>query len=110
MHPNDEAELLRIETANQAIHHQERVHAGEGGAARVVALTTKITTYPTVAAGFYGMTTETITGTEVEGGPGTMTSYGSTFYALNLGTTIPAVGTSLECTFVSNRWVFRYDG
>ena len=70
-------------------------------------------TYPsTSSAVFFLGTPQQITGAEIEGAAGTATSAtpSASFYALNLGTEIPPVGTQVITTFVDSRWVFRYDG
>ena len=73
-------------------------------------MTTTIKSYPTSAQRFYGCVPQTLLGVEVEGGPGSFTQEPSTFFALNLGTSIPPPGTNVLATFVESRWVFRYDG
>ena len=75
----------------------------------LLASTTTLGSYPTSAQSYYACTPQAILGTEVEGGAGVLTPVGSTFFALNLGTTVPPVGTSVIATHVGSRWVFRYD-
>ena len=84
--------------------------AGVNGAPCLVARTKALTSYPAVAAAYYGCESQTVTGAEVEGGAATIATDGDTFFALNLGTAIPPQGTGVVCTFVGNRWVFRFDG
>jgi hypothetical protein len=76
----------------------------------LVARTTKISSYPSQAQSFYACTPVTVLGQEVEGGSGTINLGSSTFFALNVGSAIPAIGINVVATFVDNRWVFRYDG
>ena len=80
------------------------------GSAALVAVTTRITTYPTTAASFYCISQQ-ITGTENEGNAPTYTADdGGTLTALNVGSAIPPNGTTLVVASVGGRWVFRYDG
>jgi hypothetical protein len=76
----------------------------------LVAQTKKLTSYPTSSQQFFACSPLSVMGLEVEGGIGTLTVGNSTFFALNLGSAVPPIGTSVVATFVDNRWVFRYDG
>ena len=80
------------------------------GAPSLVAQTEIINNYPSAPRQFYACTVQTVLGNEVEGGAGTLSPNPSTFYALNLGTAVPPVGTTILATFVESRWVFRFDG
>lgn len=85
-------------------------HAGAHGAALLVKTTTK-TSYPTVAGVFYYVQYQTASGTETEGGAGTLTADSAgLFYALNLGSAIPPAGTAVIAVFSDSLWTFRYDG
>jgi hypothetical protein len=75
----------------------------------VVAQTKKLSSYPKSAQQFYACSPVTILGLEVEGGAGITTSGNSTFFALNLGSAVPPLGTNVVATFADSRWVFRYD-
>ncbi len=76
----------------------------------MVAQTKSISSYPTAANRFFACAPAGVLGPEVEGGPGTVSTTGSTFFALNLGTAVPPSGTNVLCTYTRYRWVFRYDG
>lgn len=80
------------------------------GTSSLLVRTTTVRTYPTVAQSYFACQPLILLGKEIEGGGGATTPSISTFYAFNLGSTVPAVGTQLVVTFVGNRWVFRYDG
>ena len=110
MSDRDEAKRLRIRDAARADEAKRLGLAPTIGAPCLVARTKVIQSYPNVAAAFYGCESQTITGTEVEGGPATITTDGDTFYALNLGSVVPPQGTPIVATFLGNRWAFRYDG
>jgi hypothetical protein len=81
------------------------------GSSAMLAQTTMVKTYPTSAASFYAVVPCDIDGGESEG---TVATYiprtGSATYALNLGTQIPASGTTVVCHAVGGRWCFRFDG
>lgn len=93
-----EAALARLNTTDQ------------GGGAAMLARTTTIASYPTVAQACYAVQPLLLTGPEREGGPVTLTALAQGFFALNLGSTVPVTGTVVVLTHVGNRWVFRHDG
>jgi hypothetical protein len=107
---SDDAKRLRVRESELRESLVSTAREPTAGAPTLVAKTTKITTYPTSAASFFGCTPQTVLGTETEGASGTLTAGTQTFLALNLGTVAPPVGTAVIVTFVANRWVFRYDG
>lgn len=76
----------------------------------LVSRTKTLNRYPTTANVYYACDALSVFGNEVEGVVGSLTTYNSTFLALNLGKSIPPNGTVVLATFVGNRWVFRYDG
>ena len=80
------------------------------GAPSMVAVTTAISRYPTTPQVFYAMLPLALAGTESEGSSGITTTSSTVFFALNLGSTVPAPGTQHVVTFVGSRWVFRHDG
>ncbi len=83
------------------------------GSAAEVVQTTTISTYPTIAGAFYACVPCDIDGAEVEGGAATYVPRAGAppIYCLNLGTSIPPVGTTLLVHGVGGgRWTFRYDG
>ncbi len=75
---------------------------------RIVGRTVNGGSYPTAAQRFYKMEVVSVTGDEVEGGAPTLT-LGGEFFAVNLGTAIPAVGTDHVVSHVPWRFVFRHD-
>ena len=80
------------------------------GAPSLLVRTTILRTYPATAQSYFACQPLTLLGKEIEGGGGVTTATTSSFFALNLGLTVPPVGTQVVATFVGNRWVFRYDG
>ena len=79
------------------------------GSPALLARTTTIQSYPTAAQSFFACQPVTVLGTEAEGNAGVVYPGTSTFFALNIGSTIPPAGTQVVATFVGSRWVFRYD-
>ena len=79
------------------------------GSPSILAQTTTISTYPTTAQSYFACLPLTLLGTEKEGGSGVTTAGSATFFALNIGSTIPPSGTQVLTTFIGSRWVFRYD-
>ena len=106
----DEAKRLRIQDAALVDGFSQAGCDPSSGMPCVVAQTKTFATYPTGAQSFFACSPLTVLGPEVEGGPGTISLGSSTFFALNLGSAVPPVGSNILVTFVDNRWVFRYDG
>ena len=106
----DEAKRLRgrDEWLSDALTRRDR--AESFGSLSLVAQTRAISAYPTSPQRFYACVAQTVLGKEVEGGPATLSANPANFFALNLGTAVPPVGTTILATFVENRWVFRFDG
>jgi hypothetical protein len=108
--PVDDAIRLRIQDASLTDSLSQVERDPSLGMPCLVAQTKVQSRYPTSAQVFYACSPLMVLGQEVEGGTGTLTAGSATFYALNLGSTVPPVGTSVLTTFVESRWVFRYDG
>ncbi len=106
----DEAKRLRIRDAALEDGIGRGGRAPAFGMPCLVARTKALAGYPTAAARFYACAPITVLGPEVEGGPAAITLGPSTFFALNLGSAVPPVGTDVLATFVDSRWVFRHDG
>lgn len=107
-HLDAEAERLRIAAGLDA-DDRARTPRFAAGAPAITARTRSAGSYPTAAQRYYAMVATEAFGAEVEGQAGTLTPGSGTFYALNLGATVPPVGTDVICTFAGGRWVFRYD-
>ena len=71
--------------------------------------TTSVITYPTVARAYYAVHPQELLGLEAEGSGGTILAASSLFYALNIGSTVPAIGTTVLAHFAGSRWVFQWD-
>ena len=106
---SDDARRLTVRDSALAFDVVRRDSDPPVGSPSLLARTTTLTSYPTTAACYFACLPLTLLGTEVEGAPGTVTTGYSTFFALNLGSTVPPSGTQVLTTFVGNRWVFRYD-
>lgn len=106
----DEAKRLRAHIAARNDRLTRFDLAAADGAPCILAQTVAVRSYPGTAASYFGCQPQTILGAEVEGGAATITPDGGTFFALNVGSAVPPVGTLVVATFVGNRWVFRYDG
>ena len=106
----DEAKRLRGRDEVFADGLSRRDRTPSFGSPSLVVQTRTLQTYPTSPQQFYACVGQTVLGVEVEGGPGSFTPGPASFFALNLGTSIPPVGTYVLATFVESRWVFRYDG
>lgn len=106
----DESKRLRIRDAALSDGLSRRDRDPAFGVPSVAGQTKALSSYPASARRFFACAPITVLGPEVEGGPGTVTVGTSTFFALNLGTAIPPVGTNILATSVDSRWVFRFDG
>jgi hypothetical protein len=100
----------RVEAATDALGRSQGAELFASAAAIVI--TTVVETYPTSAGVMYAVLEQIVTGSEVEGATPTVTTASGalTFFALNLGTAIPAEGTQLVVHSTGGRWTFRYDG
>jgi hypothetical protein len=105
----DEVKRLRVRDDAIAGDLSAAPYLADPGAPCLVAQTTRIGVYPTVAQSFFACTPVSILGAEVEGGAATLTVLAPVFFALNLGAAVPPQGTDVIASFVGNRWVFRYD-
>ena len=108
MTPTDELRTIRRRHA-ELVGTVMAPLAYASGAPAMLALTTTIQTYPTDAQAYFACRPLILLGNEIEGGPGNVTPGSDTFFALNIGSSIPPSGTQVLVTFVGNRWVFRYD-
>lgn len=106
---SDEARRLKIREAALLDEFQKGRPDYVGAAPCLLARTKTLNTYPSNAASFFACEPLAVLGAEVEGGPGTVSGNGTTFFAMNLGATVPPVGAQVIVTYVFNRWVFRYD-
>jgi hypothetical protein len=104
----DEGQLLRSRARDALDQLDNRPQDTGGSPGSLLCVTATQTTYPTSAGVFYYVIPVALLGTQAEGSPGVTTADPSGFYALNLGTTIPPVGTQVLVTRVPNRWVFPY--
>ncbi len=108
---NDLRILRNRQTAASTALDRSSVDPEQHGSAAMCCITTTVTTYPTTAGRFYACHPEVITGSESEGATPTFTADTATIvYAVNLGTSIPPVGTIIVVHAVGGRWCFRWDG
>jgi hypothetical protein len=105
-----EAETLRLDDRDRAAADTRAEGPGAGGSLAVAAKTKTVSTYPTAAGRYYACETQLVTGTETEGGTGTLTAAGDTVYAFNVGSAIPPSGTTVMLTWVSYRFVGKEVG
>jgi hypothetical protein len=95
----------------ELVNRSGRTRANPAPASPILVSRTKtLNRYPTSANVYYACEALSVFGDEVEGTAGSFTTYGSTYFALNLGKSIPPNGSVILATFVGSRWVFRYDG
>jgi len=74
----------------------------------LVVQTTTVSSYPTSAQRFYAVQAVDVSGTEAENQTGSYGTPSGTFYAFNVGASIPSSGTKLRVTLVGGFWLFRY--
>lgn len=80
------------------------------GSTSLVVVTTTDGSYPVVAGTWYTVQVTELSGDEKEGGTVSATTpSGTAFYALNLGTAIPPIGTKLVITQLDGIWTFTYN-
>jgi hypothetical protein len=107
---DDDIRRLREHDRDADQDADQAAQDANGGNVSCVVKTKTGAGYPTAASAFYPVETQDVTGTETAGSAGVYGGRGDTFHAYNLGTAIPPNGSPLIVTYVSNRWVFRFDG
>lgn len=81
------------------------------GSASALVQTVSVSSYPTTAFTFYAVQPLVIDGVEREGAAASFGPDPSrVFYACNLGSVVPPVGTKLVVTSCGGRWVFTFNG
>lgn len=112
MNPNSDARRLRMQDTQTDDAFTRTDSSPDDGSPSIVCVTTTKGTYPQVANALFWVQSQSVTGTETEGGQGNVASDGSApFLAYNLGSAVPTQGVSrFVVKFVNYRWVFRYDG
>lgn len=72
-------------------------------------LTAVKTHYPTVAGAYYCLQPQRLSGSQAEGGTSTLDDAGpNKTFGLNIGRSIPPIGTLVIASVIDNVWVFRY--
>jgi hypothetical protein len=105
---DDEARTLRarVESIENTLDRLSRDDAPTSAA--VLAQTVTVSSYPTGSGPkVIGVKAVTLAVAETEGATPTISTVGSAFYAICLGTALPAVGTNVLLEQLSGRWVFR---
>jgi hypothetical protein len=106
-----EERILRDQLAAIRADSLRQVPLAEDGTVALLAQTTVISNYPSTAGAFYACTPLMVDGPETEGSAASFANSGSrTIYALNLGESIPPVGTKIIAHACGGRWTFRFDG
>jgi hypothetical protein len=105
----DEARQLRRRVEVLEAILASRIETSPSGAVSVLARTVAVSSYPTVAQAVYGLQALRNTSALREGGSVGLTPVGNPFFALNLGSTVPPVGTDVIATDTGGRSEFRYD-
>ncbi len=100
-------ERERHQDLSDVIDRQDVI--GPDGGAVVLATTTTLSTYPTIAGAFYAANPTEIDGDEAEGTAAAYTADTSrVIYVLNQGTQVPPIGARVIAHGAGGRWVFRY--
>ena len=108
MSRSDDAERLRIRDETIASRLSRRTEPTTSAAPCLVARTTKINAYPTLARSHYACDPVAVLGVETEGGAADLVALAAPFLAINLGGAVPPEGTDVVAAFIGDRWVFRY--
>jgi hypothetical protein len=107
---NDEARILRERLAELCAALDRIPDALACLPTSLLVQTTTVATYPTVAGRYYACTPVRAGGTEDENQVPSFTTLAGTYYAANLGSAIPPVGTRTVIDLVGDRYVFQYNG
>lgn len=105
---SDEATVLRrrVDDLQSLL---DRLPDPAAGPPSLLLKTVAVTSYPAAAGVVYGVQAVRPSGNEVEGATPGFTALTGVFYATNLGSKVPPVGTYVLGACVGGRWVFRYD-
>src|SRR4051812_48150406 len=106
----DESRVLRSRHSNLSDRLDASKAEPPSGSLSMVVRTTTKTTYPTTANVYYACLPVDVGGTEDEGQSSPLSGGAGFIYVLNLGTTIPPVGTNLIAESVGGRWTTQYYG
>ena len=108
MNRRDEARQLRnrVDELRQTL--DALIEQPPSGSNTRSARTVTVTTYPTSAGVAYGIQFTDITCTESEGSTPTISVQTGTEYAVNLGKTVPPVGTDILVEKEGGYWFFTY--
>jgi hypothetical protein len=103
--------ILRLQQAAILTAADRVANIAEDGTVAILAQTTAVAAYPTVAGAFYACVPLSADGAETEGAAASFTVIGSRIvYAFNLGSQIPPVGTRIIAHSCGGRWVFQFNG
>jgi hypothetical protein len=103
--------ILREQQAAVLAAADRAANVAEDGTVAILAQTSTVTAYPTVAGAFYACVPLWADGAETEGSAASFTAVGSRIvFAFNLGSQIPPVGTKIIAHSCGGRWVFQYNG
>lgn len=109
MSQHDEAERLRRSDDEFGVALAQRLEIQFGSTPDLVCLIDSDGSFPTVAGRYFKVTPQITTGTESEGQSGVFTAALGSFYALNIGLSIPTNGTTkVVCSFAPYRWTFEF--
>lgn len=105
----DLTELERLRLTDADLERSQEIEKGLDFASGVVCLVISDGSFPGVAGRYYKVQPVIVTGDESEGSTGTFTDTTGSFYALNLGATVPTVNvTRVLVVSTDYRYVFEY--
>jgi hypothetical protein len=108
---HDEARVLRLRLREMEDEAHRRSGGGGCGQAWTYLLrTVSLGSYPAEAARFFACESVVADGVEAVGEPVTLAAGRGPIFALNVGTTIPPVGTVVAASAVDGYYTFQYDG
>ena len=104
----DESRTLRARQSDLGDEIDRQPLADIGTSAALLVRTVAVSSYPTTAGVAYGVQALDLSVSEAEGATPTLTVLAGKFFAINLGSNIPPVGTSLLVELVQGKYVFVY--
>lgn len=105
----DEARKLRERMGDLQERFDQLPTDTDAPASNRVFVTALKTTYPTSAGVYYCLQPQRISGAQTEGGVPTIGNAGTNkTFGLNIGTSIPPLGTQVIACEIDGRWVFNY--
>jgi len=105
------ARILRARQESALASAGRSAPFSEDGSVAILVQTRSVGDYPTAPNVFFACSPVRVDGPEAEGEAAVFVAdFSRTYFAYNLGTHVPPIGTKVVAQSCSGRWTFRFDG